>query len=120
MPPDPLRLFTAPRTLAVATLESRDALGRLLLPGPERDKGMAGGDGGGASLRSNFRTTAYFKSGVLADGDGDAEVDFELPDNLTSYRFMAVAVSEDDRYGVGSVPLVVNRPLTLRPALPRR
>jgi uncharacterized protein YfaS (alpha-2-macroglobulin family) len=119
-PPDPLRLFTAPRPLAVATLESRDALGRLLLPGPERDKGMAGGDGGGASLRSNFRSTAYFQAGVLADGGGDAEVEFALPDNLTSYRFMAVAVSEDDRYGVSSVPLVVNRPLTLRPALPRR
>ncbi|MEY2934221.1 MAG: hypothetical protein RL033_4970, partial [Pseudomonadota bacterium] len=119
-PPDPLQRFTAPRPLAVATLESREALGRVLLPGPERDKGMEGGDGGGAGLRSNFRTTAYFNPAVLADAQGRAEVEFELPDNLTTYRLMAVAVSEDDRYGVSSVPLVVNRPLTIRPALPRR
>ncbi|HEU4582337.1 MAG TPA: MG2 domain-containing protein [Polyangiaceae bacterium] len=120
-PPDPLQLFTRPRPLAVATLESRDALGRLLLPGPERDKGMNGGDGGGAGgLRSNFRTTAYFKQGVVTNAAGDADVEFDLPDNLTTYRFMAVAVSEDDRYGVGSGALVVNRPLTLRAALPRK
>ncbi len=119
-PPDPLQLCTRPRPLAGATRVSRDARGRRLLAGPERDQGKNRGDGGGGALRSNFRTTAYFQQGVATDKNGDAQVEFDLPDNLTTYRFMAVAVSEDDRYGVGSTALVVNRPLTLRAALPRK
>lgn len=118
-PPDPLRIFTRPRPLAVATVESREALGRLLLFGPGSDKGAAGGGGEDAAARSDFRTTAYFNPSVRTDAQGKARVEFELPDNLTTFRLMAVAVSEDDHYGVGMRPLRVNQPLMLRPALPR-
>lgn len=118
-PPDPVRVFTAPRPLAVATLESRDALGRLLLPALGSDKGMDGGGGGAAGARSNFKTTAFFDPNVLTDAEGKAVVEFDLPDSLTTFRVMAVAVSDDDRYGVGSTLLTVNEPLMIRPALPR-
>jgi len=118
-PPDPIAIFTAPRPLAVATLESRDALGRLFLPGFERDKGAPGGGGGALGVRSNFRTTVFFDPRVETDASGHASVEFELPDNLTTFRVMAVAVSDDDRYGVGSTTFRVNKPLMLRPALPR-
>jgi alpha-2-macroglobulin len=118
-PPDPVAIFMAPRPLAVATLESRDALGRLLSPGLERDKGSDGGGGGALGIRSNFRTTAFFDASVQTDARGQARVQFELPDNLTTFRLMAVAVSDDDRYGVGSTTFRVNEPLMLRPALPR-
>jgi alpha-2-macroglobulin len=118
-PPDPVAIFTAPRPLAVATVESREALGRLLLPGLERDKGMDGGGGGALGVRENFRTTAFFDPHIETDAEGRAGVDFELPDNLTTFRLMAVAVSDDDRYGVGSTTFSVNKPLMLRPALPR-
>jgi alpha-2-macroglobulin len=118
-PPDPVAIFTAPRPLAVATLESRDALGRLFLPGLGNDKGMDGGGGGALGARSDFRTTALFNPRVETDAAGRATLEFELPDNLTTFRVMAVAVSDDDRYGVGSTSLRVNKPLMLRPALPR-
>lgn len=118
-PPDPLAIFTAPRPLAVATLESRDALGRLFLPGFERDKGSPGGGGGALGVRSNFRSTAFFDPHVETDAQGHASVEFDLPDNLSTFRLMAVAVSADDRYGVGITRFQVNEPLMLRPALPR-
>lgn len=118
-PPDPIAIFTAPRPLAVATLESRDALGRLFLPGFERDKGAPGGGGEALGVRSNFRSTAFFDPRVETDARGHAVVEFDLPDNLTTFRVMAVAVSDDDRYGVGSTAFTVNKPLMLRPALPR-
>lgn len=118
-PPDPVAVFLEPRPLAVATLESRDALGRLLSPALERDKGRDGGGGGALGIRSNFRTTAFFDPAVLTDPAGRASVEFELPDNLTTFRLMAVAVSDDDRYGIGSTSFRVNQPLMLRPALPR-
>lgn len=118
-PPDPAALFTAPRPLAVATLESRDALGRLLLPGLERDKGGDGGGGGALGVRSRFETTAVFAPELVTDAEGRASLELDVPDNLTTYRLMAVAVSDDDRYGVGSTTFRVNKPLMLRPALPR-
>jgi uncharacterized protein YfaS (alpha-2-macroglobulin family) len=118
-PPDALAIFTAPRPLAVATLESRDALGRLFLPGFERDKGGPGGGGGALGVRSNFRSTAFFDPHVETDAKGHAAVEFDLPDNLTTFRLMVVAVSADDRYGVGGTSFAVNKPLMLRPALPR-
>jgi len=43
----------------------------------------------------------------------------KLPDNLTTFRVMAVAVTAGDRYGHGESPLLVTRPLLARPALPR-
>ena len=67
------------------------------------DKGLAGGgggEGGGgqATPRRDFRASAYFNPSVLTGDDGRAEVRFKLPDTLTTWRVMAVAVAED-RYG---------------------
>ncbi|MBM4361381.1 MAG: hypothetical protein FJ104_01780, partial [Deltaproteobacteria bacterium] len=120
--PDPLGVFAAPRPLQVATLESRDALARLFDPlgeGAEGlDKGAPGG-GGGLGARRDFRQTAFFDPQVVTDGGGRATVRFRLPDALTSYRVLAVAVSEDDRYGGAEARVTASRPLMARPALPR-
>src|SRR6185295_6918563 len=61
--PDPIPVFTRPRALSVAPLESRDSLARLVRfgRGPGEDKGDEGGGGGvdGRSVREDFRTTAF-------------------------------------------------------------
>lgn len=117
--PDPVSKFTAPRPLTVATIESRSDLARIFEPlAPNgSEKGAEGGDGGGA--RSDFKQSAYFNPNVLTDDTGRARVEFVAPDNLTTFRLMAVAVSKDDRYGGGQSQVVVNKPLMARPALPR-
>jgi alpha-2-macroglobulin len=80
-----------------------------------------GGDGGGAGggFRSNFKTTAFFLPSVLTDAQGNAEVEVQLPDDLTTYRVMALAVTEGDQAGLGSAEIVVQKPLLALPALPR-
>jgi alpha-2-macroglobulin len=82
------------------------------------DKGEAGG-GGGDEARSDFRTSAYFNPAVVTDARGLARVRFELPDNLTTFRLMAVAVGREDRYGFASSQFTVSKRLMARPALPR-
>jgi alpha-2-macroglobulin len=121
--PDPLPVFTASRPLGVATLETREALARIGLAQWDRmlgaDKGADGGGGGDDGARSDFRQTAFFDPNVLTDDKGRARVRFKLPDGLTTYRIMATAVTTDDRYGFGFDSVTANKPLMLRPALPR-
>ncbi|HEY0840190.1 MAG TPA: alpha-2-macroglobulin family protein, partial [Vulgatibacter sp.] len=81
--------------------------------------GGGGGDGSGAGFRSAFKTTALFLPAVRTGRDGRSQVEFELPDNLTTYRIMAMAVAKDDRSGAGSSEVRVAKPLLALPALPR-
>ncbi len=121
--PDPLPVFAARRNLSVAPIESRDNLARIvrLGRGPGEDKGDEGGGGGegGTAGRQDFRTTAYFQPSVVTSADGKAHVRFKLPDSLTTFRLMAVATSDTDRFGFGQESIVTSRPLMARPALPR-
>ena len=70
-------------------------------------------------MRADFRATAWFQPAVKTGADGRAHVRFKLPDNLTTFRVMAVAVGKDDRFGDGETQVTTSRPLMLRPALPR-
>ena len=85
----------------------------------ERAPGGGGGQDGGDILRSRFSSTAFFLGSVITDSTGAAEASARLPDNLTTFRVMAVAVTNGDRYGSGESSMLVTRPLLARPALPR-
>jgi uncharacterized protein YfaS (alpha-2-macroglobulin family) len=122
--PDPLPVFTAPRPLQVATIESRESMAKLglddfMVQAFGQSKGAEGGGGGEGDARQDFRTTAFFDPHVTTDATGHARVKFKLPDGLTTYRIMAVAVAETDRYGFGSSSIVASKKLMARPNLPR-
>ncbi|MFO7561535.1 MAG: Ig-like domain-containing protein [Enhygromyxa sp.] len=72
-------------------------------------------------LRTLFATTAYFESDLRTDGDGRTSVEIDMPENLTSYRIMAVAVDPElvDRFGSGEASVRVRKTIMLRPSLPR-
>ncbi len=125
--PDPIDLVYRPRGLglrltsnlvAVAEqlVEEAASLERVTIKGSE---GGGGGDGLADILRSRFKSTAFFLGAVVTDDSGHAEASAPLPDNLTTFRVMAVAVTAGDRYGSGQSSLLVTRPLVARPALPR-
>ena len=84
-----------------------------------RREGKASGGGAPIKARTNFLTTAYVNTQVVTDADGKARVEFEMPENLTTYRIMAVAVDRGDRFGAAEAPVTIRKPLLLRPALPR-
>lgn len=121
--PDPLPVFSAPRPLRVATIESLEDLAKItmapnLVPGT--DKGFEGGGGGESSgVRRDFRQSVYFNPSLVTDARGHAKVSFKLPESLTTYRVMAVATAKDDRFGYGEDRVVTSRPLMARPAFPR-
>lgn len=123
--PDPAAVFFANQFLGVENRDSRLMLTtRAELAQNKKEAGMKaaeGGDGGGSAMnyRSKFATTAAFESTVPVGADGKATVEFELPENLTAYRLMAVAVATDNRFGSGDKRVQVNKKLMARPALPR-
>jgi uncharacterized protein YfaS (alpha-2-macroglobulin family) len=51
------------------------------------------------AIRSNFNPLAAFSPAVKTGPDGKAIVDVKLPDNLTRYRVVAVAVAGTKQYG---------------------
>ena len=73
----------------------------------------------GTLLRTDFRTTAFYVASLIADTNGTATTTVKLPDNLTTYRIFAVAVTAGDAYGSGESTITLTKPLVARASLPR-
>ncbi|MDA8140512.1 MAG: MG2 domain-containing protein, partial [Desulfobacteraceae bacterium] len=88
----------------------------------EKKGDTPGGDGAGAdlSLRNLFKFVCYWNPSIRPDASGKANIEFEVPDNLTGWRIFALAVTPDDRMGLGDVGFKVNRPTELRPVMPNQ
>ncbi|MBN1221728.1 MAG: hypothetical protein JXB23_00670, partial [Candidatus Aminicenantes bacterium] len=127
--PDLLSHFYSQRPLSVQTSETRHMVVGQRVFGEKGDE-PAGGLGETAKaaaplslseveLRGDFKFTAYWNPSVLTDEDGNADVEFTLPDNLTTFRVMAVAQTKDSEFGRSEEQFRVTKPLLLQPALPR-
>ncbi len=119
--PDPIDLLYAPRGLGLRLASNLTTVAPQVPEGEKGGRAPGGGGGQGESdvLRTRFKTTAFFLGSVVTDSGGIAMAKAKLPDNLTTFRVMAVAVTAGDRYGNGQSPMLVTRPLLARPALPR-
>ena len=81
---------------------------------------VAGYSGPSAGMpRATFRSTAFYLGAITTNAQGIAEARARMPDNLTTFRVMAVAVGSDDRFGSGDTTVLVTRALIARPSLPR-
>ena len=124
--PDPLAWANAPRWRHVGQF---DIFRRLL---PRFGKGRAVADshigGGSAALLSQrlnplgranrFRLVALWSGTVATDTNGVARAEFDVPEFAGSLRVMAVAVGAA-RYGSATGKVLVRRPVTVVPTLPR-
>jgi uncharacterized protein YfaS (alpha-2-macroglobulin family) len=70
-------------------------------------------------VRTDFNPLAVFAPSVVTDDQGQAHVAVKLPDNLTRYRVMAVAVDRGQKFGIGEANLTARLPLMVRPSAPR-
>src|SRR6185503_9625756 len=66
------------------------------------------------AIRANFNPLAAFSPAVKTGADGKAVVDVKVPDNLTRYRIVALAVAGDKQYGKGEDSLTARLPLMVR------
>ena len=123
---DGLLAFWFQRSLGVRTASSLAvSVDRRNDAYSDSEEGGKGGDGDfayGSSdvyVRANFQSTALWIGQLRTDATGKATFDLKLPDNTTTWRAQARAVSGSTQVGNGESELLVTQPLLLRPALPR-
>jgi alpha-2-macroglobulin len=87
---------------------------------PAADEGAAGvGSEPQIELRNNFDALAVYAPSQTTGADGTVTVDVPLPDSLTRYRVMAVAIDGADQFGKGESTITARLPLMVRPSAPR-
>ena len=126
--PDPLEYFYQEFHFPIF-VDGDDSRRLLLRPVTYDIPSLQGGDGdkngfdevpsSPLSERRDFSPLALFEPEVKTDSDGYARVTFDYPDNLTTYRFTALALRGSD-LGMTEHEIVVQNPVNVRTALPRR
>src|SRR5262245_43911165 len=89
-------------------------------------KGFTIGDGGEEAIsnvknvRKEFRTLAYWQGSLKTGADGKVTFEFIAPDNLTTYRIVAVGQTKANQFGGDATQTVkISKPLLIDLALPR-
>ncbi len=70
-------------------------------------------------VRSDFRTTALWQTGVVTDAQGNASVEFKLPESLTKWEALAVALTPDSKGGLATGTTRTRKNLMVRLNHPR-
>ena len=92
----------------------------LWIPNGNGGCGGGGGEGGGlGNPRQDFQDTAAWYPTLRTDFNGETAVTFTLPDDLTSWRLTAHAVTADTQVGKAVENVTVRQDLLIRPLMPR-
>ena len=85
-------------------------------------KGAAdGGDGASKNAieaREAMLPQAYWNPSLITDQQGNASFEFEVPDNLTTWRILVVGVDKNHRFGFGEGTFTTSKKIMIEPALP--
>jgi hypothetical protein len=107
--------FTMKTALTAIGIERNRFLSRKWSNGGSGDKGW---DGAQISSRTLFQNTAYYNPSVLTDANGKATVKFQLPDNVTDYRIIAIGQTKLSQFSVTEKTIAVRRDYTLETHTP--
>lgn len=94
----------------------------MAMAAPQADAGVGGGRAQQPepiSLREVFDALAFYKTDLITDGQGRISHRVKMPESLTRYRIMAVAVYGDEHFGHGEKDVTARLPLMVRPSEPR-
>ena len=122
-PPDLVQLVYGDQPISTRFADNRFS---IVLQTPKRTVDKGWGYGGGLSsgaedtrIRRKFDPLAYYAGSIVTDDNGDADASFSLPDDLTTWRVMAVAATADGRFGNGETSFLTSKPLIVNPVVPQ-
>lgn len=71
------------------------------------------------TIRKEFKDTAFWQPDLITGADGKATVQFKLPDNLTTWRATARAITADTRVGSAVQKVISRKDVIMRLEMPR-
>lgn len=100
--------------------ENRRSLDALSDRKQAADKsGGGGGEGPSPDVRTNFADTALWAAAVKTDAKGEATVQLDMPENLTTWKTKVWSLSAGTRVGEGSAEVTTYKDLIVRLQAPR-
>jgi alpha-2-macroglobulin len=129
-PPDLVATIWAQQDIDQRFADNRPAVVLEQLASPlAKGWGYGGGFLAGAAgtrVRTNFQPLAYYNGALTTDAGGHAQVSFKVPDDLTTWRVMAVAIGssaagtgDELRFGNNDATFITSQPLLSNPVLPQ-
>jgi uncharacterized protein YfaS (alpha-2-macroglobulin family)/tetratricopeptide (TPR) repeat protein len=107
--------YAAPAEEAGEMLAESKIAGVMAPPAPQ----AAPGQEPAVVVRSDFRSTIFWKPDVVTDSKGKATVQVSYADSLTRWKATACAATVGSRFGIGQVTTRTRRPLIARLQAPR-
>ena len=83
-----------------------------MLP-PSPDEGPA------VTVRSDFRSTAFWKPDIVTNAEGKATIQLAYPDSLTTWKAQARVVTTGNQFGIANTSVRTRLPLIVRLQAPR-
>lgn len=128
-PPDLIDTVFAAQPIQTRFSDNRpDVVLRPFASPLQKGWGYGGGESQAAAdtrIRTNFQPLAYYKGALITDASGNGSITFKLPDDLTTWRVLAVAVSgsgssgTDWKFGGGDTTFIASKPLLTNAVLPQ-
>ena len=121
--PDLVKMVYADQPISTRFGDNREEV-KLEVEHRSVEKGFGFGGGAmagpaGTRVRTKFVPLAYWNGSIRTDANGDASVSFSLPDDLTTWRVMALGLSSDARFGNGEATFITTKALVTNPVLPQ-
>jgi uncharacterized protein YfaS (alpha-2-macroglobulin family) len=121
--PDLVKMVYADQPISTRFADNREDV-KLQSEHQSVEKGFGFGGGvaagpAGTRVRTKFVPLAYWNGSIHTDANGDATVAFSLPDDLTTWRVMALGLSSDARFGNGEATFITTKALVTNPVLPQ-
>lgn len=128
--PDLVKIVYAEQQISTRFADNRPSVVLKQLASPlQKGWGYGGGflpAAAGTRIRTDFQPLAFYNGTLASDARGDASVRFRVPDDLTTWRIMAVGIgatasarARDMRFGFGDTTFVTTKPLVTNPLLPQ-
>jgi alpha-2-macroglobulin len=70
-------------------------------------------------IRKNFQETAFFYPQIHADRKGYYNIEFTMPENLTTWKWMMLAHTMKGEFGYAEKTITTQLPVMVQPAMPR-
>lgn len=70
-------------------------------------------------LRKDFSDATFWKADVVTDGNGEAQISFKMPDNLTTWRTTVRGITKNSEVGQNTGTVITKKNLLVRLETPR-